>query len=157
MRRSVKVVGRRTAAALAMTAFVAGSWLGTAGPAWAVGPADWPAFLGGPAHTSHTADPVITPANAPTLAQKWHFNIPYVSSPVVADGSVFIGSFAGWFYKIDAVKGLLQKKIFPASSPSAPAPPSDSPRPRPSPATRRPARTWSTSPPLTDTCMHLTR
>ncbi len=112
MRRSVKVVGRRTAAALAMTAFVAGSWLGTAGPAWAVGPADWPAFLGGPAHTSHTADPVITPANAPTLAQKWHFNIPYVSSPVVADGSVFIGSFAGWFYKINAVKGLLQKKIF---------------------------------------------
>ncbi len=112
MRHSVKVVGRRTAAALAVTAFVAGSWLGTAGPAGAVGPADWPAFLGGPAHTSHTADPVITPANAPTLAQKWHFNIPYVSSPVVADGSVFIGSFAGWFYKINAVKGLLQKKIF---------------------------------------------
>lgn len=112
MRRSVKVVGRRPAAVLAMTAFVAGSWLGTGGPAWAVGPADWPPFLGGPAHTSHTADPAITPANAPALAQKWHFNIPYVSSPVVADGSVFIGSFAGWFYKIDAVKGLLQKKIF---------------------------------------------
>ncbi len=112
MRRSVKVAGRRTAAALATTAFVAGSWFGTSGTAWAVGPTDWPAFLGGPAHTSRTADPAITPANAPTLAQKWHFNIPYVSSPVVADGSVFIGSFAGWFYKIDAVKGLLQKKIF---------------------------------------------
>ncbi len=44
--------------------------------------------------------------------QKWHFDIPYVSSPVVADGSVFIGSFAGWFYKINAVTGLRQKKIF---------------------------------------------
>src|SRR5258705_14004598 len=88
------------------------------------------------ANTSHTADPAITPANAPTLAQKWHFNIPYVSSPVVADGSVFIGSFAGWFYKINAVKGLVQKKIFlgfqpkrtcaalaSASTPTAPPPP----------------------------------
>jgi polyvinyl alcohol dehydrogenase (cytochrome) len=95
-----------------MTAAVACSWLATAGPASAVGPGDWPAFLGGPAHTSRSADATITPASAPTLAQKWHFNIRYVSSPVVADGSVFIGSFAGWFYKIDAVQGLLQKKIF---------------------------------------------
>ncbi len=83
-----------------------------AAPAAAVTPADWPAYLGGPAHDSASQDPAITPANAPGLAQKWHFNIPYVSSPVVADGSVFIGSFAGWFYKIDAVTGLLQQKIF---------------------------------------------
>src|SRR5690242_6172819 len=92
MRRSLKFAGRRTAAALAAAAVVTCSGLTTAEPAVAVGPGDWPAFLGGPPHCSASADPAITPANAPVLAQKWHFNIPFVSSPVVADGSVFIGS-----------------------------------------------------------------
>src|SRR5258707_9279964 len=123
MRRSVKVAGRATAAALATTAFVAGSWLGTSGSAWAVGPTDWPAFLGGPAHTSRTADPAITPANAPTLTHKWHFNIPYASSPVVADGSVFIGSLSGWFYKIYAGKWLLPEKFFLVLPPQPTCPP----------------------------------
>jgi polyvinyl alcohol dehydrogenase (cytochrome) len=82
------------------------------GQALAVGPGDWPAYLGGPEHTSHTSDAAITPANAPRLVQKWHFDIPYFSSPVVADGSVFLGSFAGWFYKINAFTGIRQKKIF---------------------------------------------
>jgi outer membrane protein assembly factor BamB len=112
MRHSVKVVGCRSITTLVTAGFVALSGLATARPAAAVGPTDWPAFLGGPAHTSAAADPAITAAIAPALAQKWRFNIPYVSSPVVADGSVFIGSFAGWFYKIDSVTGHLHKKIF---------------------------------------------
>ena len=43
---------------------------------------------------------------------KWQFNIGFVASPVVADGSVFIGSFAGMFYKINALSGVPQSKIF---------------------------------------------
>lgn len=112
MPRSVKVSGWRTAAALVVAAFAGWSSLAAAGPAAAVGPTDWPAFLGGPAHTSAAADPAITPANAPALVQKWHFNISFVSSPVVADGSVFIGSFAGYFYKIRADNGVKKNKIF---------------------------------------------
>jgi outer membrane protein assembly factor BamB len=112
MRRCLHVAARRTAGALVAAGLGIGSVLAWSAPASAVGPADWPAFLGGPAHTSSTPDAAITTANAPSLAQKWHFDIPYVSSPVVADGSVFIGSFAGWFYKINAVTGLRQKKIF---------------------------------------------
>ncbi len=77
-----------------------------------------PAYLGGPAHTSRAADPAITPANGPGLVQQWHFDIPYVSSPVVADGSVFLGSFAGFFYKINAVTGIRQKKIFLGAQPA---------------------------------------
>src|SRR5215469_6028824 len=88
MRRSLKFAGRRTAVALAAAAAVTCTGLTAAGPAVAVGRGDWPAFLGGPPHFSASADPAITPANAPVLAQKWHFNIPFVSSPVVADGSV---------------------------------------------------------------------
>lgn len=112
MTRSAMNVSRRAATALAVVAGVACGALATAGPAAAVGPTDWPAYLGGPAHTSSTADPAITPAVAASVAQKWHFNIGYVSSPVVADGSVFIGSYAGWFYQVKALNGVLQKKIF---------------------------------------------
>jgi polyvinyl alcohol dehydrogenase (cytochrome) len=108
----VKAVGRRTAIGLATTAFVASTGLATAGPAVAIGLTDWPAYLGGPTHTSSTTDAAITPSNAPTLAQKWHFNVSYVSSPVVADGSVFIGSFNGYFFKINSLTGIRQKKIF---------------------------------------------
>jgi len=112
MRRSAKVAGWRTTAALVMAAFAGWSGLAAAGPAAAVGPTDWPAFLGGPAHSSAAADPAITPAIAPALALKWHFNIPFASSPVIADGSVFIGSFAGYFYKIKADNGVKKNKIF---------------------------------------------
>jgi polyvinyl alcohol dehydrogenase (cytochrome) len=112
MRRSLHVAARRTGAALVAAGFVVGSGLASSGPALAVGPGDWPAYLGGPAHTSRAADAAITPANAPGLVQQWHFDIPYVSSPVVADGSVFLGSFAGWFYKINAVTGIRQNKVF---------------------------------------------
>lgn len=115
MRRSLHVAVRRTAAAAVAAGCAVGLAVGSvvgSGPAVAVGAGDWPAYLGGPAHTSASTDAAITPANAPGLTQKWHFIIPYVSSPVVADGSVFIGSFAGYFYKINAITGIRQKKIF---------------------------------------------
>jgi outer membrane protein assembly factor BamB len=102
----------RPIAALAALVTMAGWWLGAAGPAAALGPTDWHAYLGGPSHTSRSLDPAITPASAPGLQQKWYFDIPYASSPVVADGSVFIGGFNGWFYKINALSGALQDKVF---------------------------------------------
>jgi len=112
MARSARHVRRRVTAVLGATAAVSGCLLATAGPASAIGPTDWPAFLGGPLHTSLSSDSAITSANAPTLKQKWRFNLPYVSSPVVADGSVFIGSYTGFFFKINAVTGIKQNKIF---------------------------------------------
>jgi len=94
MRRWLHVAARSAAAALAAAGFVVGSGTASSGRAPAVGPGDWPAYLGGPAHTSRSSDSAITPANASRLEQRWHFDIPYVSSPVVAGGSVFLGSFA---------------------------------------------------------------
>jgi polyvinyl alcohol dehydrogenase (cytochrome) len=81
-------------------------------PASAVTPTDWTAYLGGPAHTSASTDPAITPAIARSLTMKWQFNIGFVSSPVVADGSIYIGSFAGDFYRIDALNGVKKAKVF---------------------------------------------
>jgi polyvinyl alcohol dehydrogenase (cytochrome) len=111
MKPSLQVVARR-AAALAGAGFVVVSGLASSGHALVVGPGDWSAYLGGPAHTSRSSDSAITPANGSRLVQRWHFDIGFVSSPVVADGSIFLGSFAGWFYKINALTGMSQKKIF---------------------------------------------
>ena len=110
MTLSVRTFSRRIAPALAvLTAVVT---MAVATPASAVTPTDWTAYLGGPAHTSASSDPAITPAIAASLAQKWRFNVGFVSSPVVADGSVYIGSFAGEFYRINALSGVAQAKVF---------------------------------------------
>src|SRR5215472_17734830 len=90
----------------------------------AVGPADWPAYLDGPSHTSdNKAQVAITPTNVDALVQKWHFvgdpaTMPgqpspaYNASPTVADGAVFIGSRTGWFYKLDEQTGTVLAKKF---------------------------------------------
>ncbi len=96
---------------------------GAAGPG-AVGPADWPAYLAGPSHTSdNTAQVAITPGNAGALVQKWHFvgdqptqpgqpGPTFNASPTVADGAVFIGSRTGWFYKLNERTGKVMAKVF---------------------------------------------
>jgi outer membrane protein assembly factor BamB len=104
--------GRGIAAAAAIVTAAACTGLMTAGPAAAIGPTDWRAYLGGPSHTSRSMDPAISPANVPSLSLIWQFTVPYVSSPVVADGSVFIGGFNGWFYKLKSISGALQDKVF---------------------------------------------
>ena len=90
----------------------------------AVGPADWPAYLDGPSHTSdNLAQVAITPGNVGSLVQKWHFvgdpathpgqpAPAYNASPTVADGAVFIGSRTGWFYKLDEHTGNVLAKKF---------------------------------------------
>ena len=98
--------------AMALGVLTGAVTMAAAGPAAAVTPTDWTAYLGGPAHTSVSADPAITPSSTASLSLKWQFNIGFVSSPIVADGSIFVGSSAGWFYKINALNGALQKKAF---------------------------------------------
>ena len=105
MRWSARFSARRTAGALAaLTAAAVSALAGQTAAAGAVGPADWPAFLAGPAHTSDNRSQVaITPGTAGSLVRKWHFvgdqpTMPgqpkpaYNASPTVADGAVFIGS-----------------------------------------------------------------
>jgi polyvinyl alcohol dehydrogenase (cytochrome) len=100
------------------------SLIGLTPAAGAVGPADWPAFLNGPSHTSDNhAEVAITPANVGALALKWHFigdqptqpgqpRPAYNASPTVADGAVYIGSRTGWFYKLDERTGKVLAKVF---------------------------------------------
>ena len=125
MRWSARFPARRTAGALAaLTAAVVSALAGQTAATGAVGPADWPAYLAGPAHTSdNRAQAAITPGTAGALVQHWHFvgdqpNQPgqprpaYNASPTVADGAVFIGSRTGWFYKLDERTGKVLDKVF---------------------------------------------
>jgi outer membrane protein assembly factor BamB len=85
---------------------------------------DWPAYLVARGHWSYNAaETVIRPGNAAGLALKWHFagdqpTMPgqpaaaFISSPIVADGAVFVGSEAGWFYKLDDGTGAVVAKVF---------------------------------------------
>jgi outer membrane protein assembly factor BamB len=82
-------------------------------PASAVTATDWPAYLGGVAHTSdNTADTAITPAKVNSLVRRWRFTGSFLASPTVADGDIFIGATTGWFYELDAATGALRAKIF---------------------------------------------
>ena len=77
--------------------------------------ADWSAYLDGALHASYNASQtVITPATAPSLAQRWAFTTgaPYNASPTVADGRVFIGSENGWFYKLSMYTGKILAKVY---------------------------------------------
>jgi polyvinyl alcohol dehydrogenase (cytochrome) len=83
-----------------------------AAPAGAVSNAsDWSAYLHGPNHSSFAAgQKAITPTT--TVSSKWHFADSFLTSPVVADGAVFAGSFLGNLYKFNAASGAIENKIF---------------------------------------------
>ena len=82
-----------------------------AAPAGAVSNAsDWSAYLHGPSHSSYAAgQKAITPTT--TVSPKWHFGDSFLTSPVVADGAVFIGSFLGHLYKFNAATGAVENNI----------------------------------------------
>ncbi len=100
----------RRAAVVAVFGLVAGAM-----PAWAA-TGDWRSYLGGPAHHSVNIDAAtITPANAASLAPVWTFRADaptggqpvasFLASPVVVNGTLYIGSNTGIFYAVDAATG----------------------------------------------------
>jgi outer membrane protein assembly factor BamB len=85
----------------------------------------WPAYLGGPLHPSYAdAETAITPAKVPDLVRIWHHapHHVYLSSPVVADGAVYIGADSGWFYKLSATSGAVLAKVFLGRQPARTCP-----------------------------------
>lgn len=80
---------------------------------------DWPGYLFDNGHSSHNAlATAITPANASTLVEAWHFDDPqptiqgqpvagFYSSPTVVNGVVYIGSNTGMFYALNEATGVM--------------------------------------------------
>ena len=69
---------------------------------------DWPQFCKDAQHTGYTTS--SAPDDGGVL---WIFNEsgPIISSPVVADGVVYVGSDDGWLYALDMNDGQLSWKF----------------------------------------------
>src|SRR5207248_3243921 len=76
-----------------------------------VGACDWPMF--GHDEGRSFAAPVtctaLTPVNAATLRPKWYVPMPDAvsASPAIVGGKVYVGDWAGNFYRLDAATGAI--------------------------------------------------
>jgi len=85
----------------------------------------WSSYLNGPQHTSYAPlQTTITPASVPSLSQKWAQAIgaPYIASPIVIRGSVYIGGGNGYFYRLSEHTGQVLARAFIGSQPTLSCP-----------------------------------
>src|SRR2546429_6090833 len=75
---------------------------------------DWPTFLHDTQRTAAGNDTTISTGNAAQLALKWAFNTggPIAASPTVVGGIVYVGSWDGYEYALNAMTGALVWKTF---------------------------------------------
>jgi outer membrane protein assembly factor BamB len=87
----------------------------------------WPAYLDGPMHHSYApVQTAITPSNATSLTQQWSApftqGAPFVSSPIVNRGSVYIGGDNGWFYRLSESTGAVLASTYVGKQPTLTCP-----------------------------------
>jgi outer membrane protein assembly factor BamB len=94
------------------------------GLAACAGPNDWPNYRYVQFRDANqpTASALSDPARVPTLAVRWTFPAvgsagAFKASPIVVNGTVFIGSTSGYFYAIDAATGSLKWQYPAAGAP----------------------------------------
>src|ERR1700692_1295314 len=77
------------------------------------GEGTWPMYGRNLHHAFSNAGSHINPENVATLRQKWSYATgdAVSASPTVVDGGVYIGSWDGFFYAIDASTGALRWKF----------------------------------------------
>src|SRR6266704_4707133 len=75
---------------------------------------DWPTYLHDPQRTAAGNDTILSPANAGRLALKWAFSTggPIAASPTIVGGIVYVGSWDGYEYALDAASGAMKWKTF---------------------------------------------
>jgi outer membrane protein assembly factor BamB len=74
---------------------------------------DWPMYGRDLRHSFSNPHSLINPTNVKTLKTAWEYKTQDVvsASPAVVDGVVFVGSWDGYFYAIDATEGSLMWKF----------------------------------------------
>ena len=84
----------------------------TTAPAPPVSPWDWPTYGHDAQHTFHGRT-TLTPATATGLKQAWMFPTgdAVTATPTVVDGTVYAGSWDGFFYAVDLATGKLRWKF----------------------------------------------
>ena len=81
----------------------------------ATGAADnWPTYLHGPGHTAASTETAISPENAARLRKLWAFQTHggVAASPTVSGGVVYVGSWDGYEYALNAATGRLKWKTY---------------------------------------------
>ena len=84
-------------------------------------PTDWPMYLHDPQHTSASDEAILSRQNAPNLAAAWSTLTggPLAASPTVVGGVVYVGSWDGYEYALDATLGTVKWKTFLGTSTNA--------------------------------------
>lgn len=75
-------------------------------PGW-----EWPTYAHDAQHTGH-GETTLTPSSVTTLAPAWIFSTgdAVTVTPTVVNGTVYAGSWDGWFYAVDLATGKLRWK-----------------------------------------------
>jgi outer membrane protein assembly factor BamB len=75
---------------------------------------DWPTYLQDPGRNGASSDPAFTPTTAAQLNRAWAFATMGIlaASPTVVGGTVYVGSWDGFEYALDAATGQLKWKTF---------------------------------------------
>ena len=92
---------------LAVAALLGAVLLATAG--------DWPTYLHDPERTATSWDEaLLSPSNARHLTRLWAFQTRGIvaASPIVAAGTVYVGSWDGYEYALNAATGALKWKTY---------------------------------------------
>ena len=83
-------------------------------PARAATTDDWPTYLHDPGRSATTSDTTLGPSNAAGMARSWLFSTGSVvaASATVVAGTVYVGSWDGYEYAIDAGTGVQKWRTF---------------------------------------------
>jgi outer membrane protein assembly factor BamB len=75
---------------------------------------DWSTYLHDVQRTGAAGDTILSPANAARLTSNWVFKTggPIASSPTVVGGTVYVGSWDGYEYALNASTGAMLWKTF---------------------------------------------
>jgi outer membrane protein assembly factor BamB len=75
---------------------------------------DWSMYLHDVQRTAAGGEVILSPANASQLTRLWVFKTKggVAASPIVAKGTVYVGSWDGYEYALDAVTGFLKWKTY---------------------------------------------
>jgi outer membrane protein assembly factor BamB len=73
---------------------------------------DWPTYLHDPQRSAASSETRISPINATHLVKLWEFATdgPVAASPTVVGGTIYIGSWDGYEYALNALTGTLKWK-----------------------------------------------
>ncbi|HEX9069765.1 MAG TPA: PQQ-binding-like beta-propeller repeat protein, partial [Ktedonobacterales bacterium] len=105
---------RRIALTALLTLLLSVGTVTFAPPAFAAANEDWPTFLHDPQRTAASGETILSTANAATLKLRWTYLTggPLAASPTLAGGIVYVGSWDGYEYAIDAKAGTIKWKTF---------------------------------------------